>query len=686
MIKNKFLFALAFMCCMVTAVSAQTEKTGAIVPQPNEVYMSEGVFVVPDNFILYAGLDGVERTEMIEYMAKSPIKFVVKKKPAKKNFLHLAVSELGESDEGYVLVVKPEGITITSASDDGVFYGIQSLIQLLEYYGDEIPAMTVNDQPRFKYRGLQLDVTRHYSDKEFVKKQLDMMARYKINTFHFHATNNEGWRMEIPMYPRLTEFAAWRPEANWFDWRANGKTFVKKGTPGAYGGYYTREDLKEIVEYARKLHIDVIPEVCLPGHSWEVVAAYPELSCKGEPYSSDDLCIGNEDTFKFLEETILYLMDIFPYEYFHIGGDEAAKTTWKTCPKCQARMKAEGLKDVDELQSYMIRRMQKFLSAHGRKLIGFDEIHQGGLAEGATVMSWRGIRGGMEAIAKGHHAIMTPDSYCYFDFYQDAPPMQPVAMAGFLPIEAVYSYDPAPDTLSAAQRELILGPQANMWAERMPNDRHKEYMLYPRLLALAEVAWTQPENKDFPEFRQRALRNVEYLKAHGYNSFDLKNEIGVRPESLESIDHLALGASVKYINTRLFPKYVAGGEGALTDGLRGGWSYSDGRWQGVLNGNIEVEIDLGKSTDIKSVEATFMQEYTAGIWMPALVEISVSEDGENFTQIASIPSKWDQNDRMRIMEQIGWKGEAKARYIRYKAHNVRRNGGRFLFLDEIVVR
>lgn len=697
MTKNRFIAVLTLALCLLAAPGVQAKTAELpVIPQPNKVEMGEGKFIVPESFSLFVNMAKDEKKAMVDYLKASPIRVTEKKKPAKKNYLHLtALTAMGTEApaEAYTLWVEPNGISITGGSDAGVFYAVQTLLQLVEHYGKEIPVMKIEDEPRFGYRGMHLDISRHYSDKEWVKKQLDMMARYKFNTMHFHFTDNEGWRLEVPGYPRLTEFGAWRETKNWFEWSRDKKNrmgFVEKGTPGGYGGYYTRADMEEVVAYAKKLHINVIPEVEMPGHSWALLAAYPEFSCLGKPYTSDDVCIGNEDVFKFFEYVLTYVMEIFPSEYIHIGGDEADKHTWKECPKCQARMKAEGLKDVDELQSYMIRRMQKFLSAHGRHLIGWDEIHQGGLAPDAIVMSWRGEAGGIEAAKKGHHAIMTPDSHMYLDAYQDAPTTQPVAMAGFLPFEKVYSYNPIPDDFTPEQAAMILGAQGNTWGERMPDDNHKEYMIYPRMFAVSEVNWTQPENKDYKAFREKTYRNIDYIKSKGYNSFDLKNEIGTRPESLTPIKHLANGATVRYINTTLFGKYDLGPQ-ALVDGVRGGWNYADGRWAGSLNRDMEFEIDLGKVTDIKEVYATFMQERTAGIFMPGLVEISISDDGKEFRKIASIESKWSPDVHERIMENIGWKGSEKTRYIRLKANVIRKpishyRAGRFIFLDEIVVQ
>ncbi len=381
--------------------------------------------------------------------------------------------------------------------DAGLFYGLQTLIQLTESAGTAgwtVQSTYIEDAPRFDYRGFMMDVSRHFRSKEFVKKQIDVLARYKLNRLHLHLADGAGWRIEIKKYPRLTEFAAWRPQATWKEWwfGENNRKYCEQNDPRAHGGFFTQDDIRELLKYAEERHIVIIPEIEMPAHFEEVLAAYPELSCAGEPYKNDDFCVGNEQTFTFLEEVLTEIMELFPSEYIHVGGDEAGKRAWKTCPKCQQRMKENNLKDVNELQSYLIHRIEVFLNAHGRKLLGWDEIMEGGLAPNATVMSWRGEEGGLNAVRMGHRAIMTPGDYCYLDKYQDAPFSQPEAIGGYLPLSQIYSYNPVPEALTSDEAKLIYGVQANLWAEYIPTDEYYEYMLYPRLLALAEVAWSAP--------------------------------------------------------------------------------------------------------------------------------------------------------------------------------------------------
>ena len=377
-------------------------------------------------------------------------------------------------------------------------------------------------------------------------------------------------------------------------------------------------------------------------------------------------------------------MEIFPSEYIHVGGDEASKKSWETCPLCQARMKKEGMKEIDELQSYLIKRMEKFLNKHGRNLLGWDEILEGGLAPNATVMSWRGVEGGLKAIEGGHRAIMSPGGYCYFDSYQDAPHTQPEAIGGYLPLKKVYSYDPIPETFTPEQAKLMYGVQANLWAEYIPTKEHMEYMIYPRILALAEVAWSAVANKNYEDFHGRALKAVEELRAKGYNPFDLKNEVGNRPGADKPVENLGLGKKVTYAEgTKYYSGYAAGGDDALVNGILGGWSYSDQLWQGFLKG-VDVTIDLEKETPIKEVNADFMQICGPGVFMPKQVIVSISNDGKEFTELAKVDHQVVKDDAVTF-KTFGWTGEANARYVRYQASHDDNFGG-FLFVDEIVIK
>ena len=609
------------------------------------------------------------------------------KRPAKHGYLNLVWNGEMFLPEEYLLTCSEDGITIAACTPAGLFYGLQTLRQLVENNPDgEWLTCEIYDAPRFAYRSLLIDVSRHFRSVDFLKRQIDMMARLKFNHLHLHLTDAAGWRMEIESYPRLTSYAAWRTPATWKEWWYGERKHVEEGTEGAYGGYYTKAELRDLVAYAQARYITIIPEIEMPGHSDEVLAAYPELRCTHHPERQGELCIGKEATFEMMERILDEVMEVFPSEYIHIGGDEASKENWKLCEDCQRRMRDEGLESVEELQSYMIERMERYLNAHGRQIIGWDEILQGGLAPNATVMSWRGEEGGIAAAEAGHDAIMSPHGYCYIDAPQDAPPTQPEAIGGYLPLEKVYSYDPAPETMDATVARHIKGVQANLWAEFIPTDEHYEMMLWPRAIAIAEVGWSKPENKEFGIFRSRALDIVERMQSEGYHPFDLKNEIGDRPESLEPIEHLALGKTVAYNYPSFYygPQYAAAGDVALTDGLRGTWTYADGRWQGFLGrGGVDVTIDMGEPTTIHSVKADFMQYCGPGVFMPCKVEIWGSLDGENFEPLTAIDHEVKYEDIPSFMN-FGWEGEAQVRYIRYKAHRSKFSG--FLFVDEIVVK
>lgn len=673
---------------LLLAGSCTTKKDVGITPEPLSYSWGKGSFEW--NKDTRIAFDGNEDAQQIVKTAFSETRFPVTFGAAGEggNCIRLEVVDSISgvtSPEAYSLHVGKDGVAIKALSDAGLFYGVQSLIQLAEQGKGSVQAIDILDEPRFPYRGIMLDVSRHFRSKDFVKKQIDLLSHYKFNRLHLHLTDAAGWRIAIDKYPRLTQYAAWRKGKTWKEWSNSGANYCEETDPEAQGGYYTKDDIREMVEYARQHCITIIPEIEMPSHSDEVLAAYPELSCTHEPGKQSDFCVGNEKTFEFLEDVLTEVMELFPSEYIHIGGDEASKASWKTCPLCQKRMKEEGLKDVDELQSYLIHRIERFLNDHGRNLLGWDEILQGGLAPNATVMSWRGEQGGIDAALSGHHAIMTPGEYCYFDAYQDAPYSQPEAIGGYLPLSKVYFYNPVPDSLSTDIRKMILGVQANLWAEYIPTDEHMEYMLYPRAIALAEVAWTVPERKSWDFFRERILKIIPELKAKGYNSFDYAKEIGNRKEYDEPVKHLAVGKKVTF-NIPYWPNYPANGDKTLNDGLRGGWNYNDKRWLGFAdNHRMDVVIDLEKVMKIHSVSAEFMQICGPYVFMPSEVIISSSVDGKEYTQLTAIHHQVQKDDSVSF-KKFGWDGETDARYVRYQAmaDSLYKDG--IQFVDEIIVK
>lgn len=679
-----FLWILG-MCFHAHPILAQS-----VIPVPLKMEQGTGSFLLSEKTKLYTNLQGGEAELWENYLKALPVQLKEARMKDRKQMLFLLITPKTPqlpSPESYTLSVTSQRIEIRATSGAGLFYGMQTLLQLMQPAGTgsySVASVEIEDTPRFAYRGLMLDVSRHFSTKEFIKKQIDALAYYKINRLHLHLTDAAGWRLEIKKYPLLTDFAAWRTDPTWKKWWNGGRKYLRYDEPGASGGYYTQNDIREILEYARQHYITVIPEIEMPSHSEEVLAAYPQLSCSGEPYKNSDFCVGNEETFTFLENVLTEVMELFPSEYIHVGGDEAGKSAWKTCPKCQKRMKDEHLANVDELQSYLIHRIEKFLNNHGRRLLGWDEILQGGIAPNATVMSWRGEEGGIAAVTSGHHAIMTPGAYCYLDSYQDAPYSQPEAIGGYLPLKKVYAYDPVPASLTAEQAKLVYGVQGNLWVEYIPTPEHVEYMIYPRMLALAEVAWSAPERKSWPDFHTRALSAVADLQKKGYHPFDLSKEIGSRPESLQPVSHLALGKKVIY-NSPYSPHYPAQGNTALTDGIRGDWTYGDGSWQGFISDNrLDVMIDMEKETPIHSVTAAFMQVVGAEVFLPETVIISISDDGINFTELQKQHFEVSKETPIRFTD-ISWQGEAKGRYVRYQAQAGSEFGG-WIFTDEIIVK
>ena len=536
---NIIALALLFVSCSMKA--KESETTINVIPYPQSVEVGKGTFKgAGANFNCDQAVDAKsqviikELADKITYVSGRICSYATPVGLAKdcakvKGFIFLKDANLAE--EEYSIDITKANCIVRASSYNGFLYAIQTLKQLtsVNIFGNEpnpaekflFPCVKIQDKPRFGYRGMHLDCSRHFFSVEEVKKYLDIMALYKLNRFHWHLTDDQGWRVEIKKYPRLTEIGAFR----------NG-TVIKKdwgSNDGVrYGGYYTQEQMKDIVAYAGKLGIVVIPEIDLPGHMMGALAGYPELGCTGGPYevwtrwgiSEQVLCPGKEAMFSFLEDVFTELMDIFPSEYIHIGGDECPKTEWEKCPACQARIKQLGIKADGHhsaeqfFQSYVTARVQKFLNDHGRRIIGWDEVLEGELAEGATVMSWRGTEGGIKASAMGFDVIMTPNTYCYFDYYQsEDQDKEPFGIGGFLPWDKVYSYEPL-EGLNDSQQKHILGVQANLWTEYVATPEHLEYMLLPRMNALSEVQWCVPENKDIERFKAA-------MEAESFKIFDI---------------------------------------------------------------------------------------------------------------------------------------------------------------------
>lgn len=588
-----------------------------------------------------------------------------------------------DSPEAYRLRVTPDSIVVSAASGEGFLRAAQTLQQLSD--GRNIPCCTIEDSPAYAWRGAMLDVSRHFFPLSFLKRQIDALSRFKINRLHLHLTDAAGWRIEIKSRPKLTEQAAWRPQASWKEWWNGQRDYCTRNTPGAYGGYYTREELKELVRYASLRGIVIIPEIEMPGHSEEVMAAYPELSCTHRPHGEADFCPGNEATFTFVEEVLQEVMEIFPSEYIHVGGDEAEKKAWPACPLCQRRKEELGLASTDDLQAWMMRRVGEFLLARGRKMIGWDEITADSLSANTAVMVWRGEQRAADAVRRGHDVILAPGSHCYLDSYQDAPHTQPEAIGGLLTLERVYSYRPG-ETLDADSRKHVLGLQGNLWTEYIPTEQHAEYMLYPRILAIAETGWTGNNEKGtYADFRKRAQAATDRLRRElGIRPFDLRKETGPRPESLAPLRHKAVGAKVSYLHG-FSPYYPAAAEATLTDGLRGGWNHGDGRWQGFIGKKgLDVVIDLKESQPVSRVEASFMQSAGAEIFLPATLTLYTSDDGEHFTPLHTFRKEEQKKpDGRPLYRQHVWNGKAQTRYLRLQALPGEQGG--WIFADEIAV-
>lgn len=744
--------SLLLLSLLMIAPSCQKPKEITneynIVPQPNQLVPKEGRFELNKQVRLVTPSDAPEVKKVADGFAEqlkqtAGISLTEAESADGKPAISFVVQE-DMPKEAYRLSVTPTLITVTASQPNGFFYGVQTIYQLLPpaVYGKKlnkkadwsVPAVEIEDAPRFVHRGLMLDVCRHYAPIEYIYKFIDLLAMNKMNVFHWHLTDDQGWRIEIKKYPKLTEIGSQRS-----------RTVIGKNTQEydntPYGGFYTQEEAKEIVKYAQERYITVIPEVDLPGHMLAALAAYPELGCTGGPYEvcprwgvfEDVLCIGNDKTMQFLEDVMGEIIEIFPSEYVHIGGDEAPRDRWKECPKCQARIKAEGLKAdknhtaEDRLQSYCMTRIEKFLNSKGRRIIGWDEILEGDVAPNATVMSWRGMEGGIEAAQLGHDVIMTPTSFCYFDYYQTADTQdEPLGIGGYVPIEKVYSLEPVPTTLTKEQGKHILGAQANLWTEYIASTEHVEYMILPRMAALAEVQWTQPEKKDFKDFTTRLARLMKFYQRDGFNYakhvFDLKADFTPDTDkkavvvTLSTIDDAPIyytldgteptTASLKYtepiaitetadfqavvirpegkskvvskkisfnkatycpIELTFQPseKYKFGGAVTLVDGMKGNDSYATGAWLGFVGGDVEAIIDLGQETEIKRVATSAVVDMSAWIMGSTGLVVSVSDDNKEFREVASkdIPAETNIDKKGVENYEITF-DPVKARYVK----------------------
>jgi len=710
------LFFLAIFSCQPTIQTLSMLMNDiSIIPKPESKQILNGTFDLKSikSIILK---NGSEKERQVATLFKEYLRPVVSlsisefvSNPLSDHIIICLDTNADIPSEGYNLAVDDlRGIELKAKSFSGLFYGFQTFRQLCsaELEKGERPKVTliqncnIVDAPTFGYRGMHLDVSRHFFDVSFIKTYIDMIALHKMNVFHWHLTDDNGWRIEIKQYPELSEKSAWRVDRTKEPWKEQSP--MQPGEKATYGGYYTQDEIRDIIQYASNRNILVIPEIEMPGHTSEVFAAFPNLSCKGDTLpvnpgsywpNEDIFCAGNDDVFIFLKNVLEEIIELFPGPYVHIGGDEAHKTNWKKCPKCQKRIKDKGLKNENELQSYFIKRIEKFILSKNKKLVGWDEILEGGLAPSATVMSWRGMKGGIESAKAGHDVIMCPVSHCYFDYYQANPETSPEAIGGYTTLKKVYSFNPIPKELTQSESKFILGGQGNLWTEYVQTPELAQYRVLPRMTALSEVLWSGPGTNSYEDFYGRLMHlqdrfdNLGWTYAPGAfivsihaNQKSIGSEFQVKLSSEKpgesirfTIDgsnptnysdqyiqplsiaktttiktalfidgkmagkvsektfnfHKALGKSVRY-NIPYKQKYSGNGAITLVDGLTGTLSHSDGYWQGWEGENLDVVIDLGKPQSIKNISLSFLEAHGSWIFFPTDIIVSFSDEGTSF--------------------------------------------------------
>lgn len=714
-----FFYLLLLICCKRTF--SQTEC--AIIPAPVSVKMETSSFVINRSTYIAASdfrsfSDGIVFRDFLIRFYNYPLK-TVSGRLTEKNYIAISYdSTLNIPDEGYIISVHPDSVLIKGKNNGGVLHGLISLLQLFTIDQNNniaIPCCEITDHPRFGYRGMHLDCSRHFFDVDFIKKYIDYLVLYKYNTFHWHLTDDQGWRIEIKQYPKLTSVGAWRNGTMVGHYREQKFDTIR------YGGYYTQQQIKEVVKYAAVRHVTIIPEIELPGHCLAALASYPQYGCTNDTVQVGgawggypDIFCPKEETFTFLENILDEVMSLFPSQYIHIGGDEVEKTQWKKSKFCQQFMKDNNLADENALQNYFIQRIGKYVNSKGKKIIGWDEILEGGPAPNAVVMSWRGEEGGIAAAAQNHYAIMTPNSHCYFDYYQGSPITEPLAIGNYIPLEKVYEYDPIPEKLDPSKQQYILGAQANLWTEYITTPEHVEYMILPRMLALSEVLWTPEENKNYNDFVDRLQLNFKLLDRISSNYsksiFDINFSVSedehhdkLRISLKSNFENYGLNVNLYYANgatrTVLYKdffvvknenvkikayydnqeenafwlsliinkatgkeitlttppskKYEADGAFTLVNGIVATTkpNWSRAEWLGFQGTECEAVIDLGKTDTISKVTVGYLEDKLSWIWIPSAIEISVSDDNKQFNSV----KKLDQdaiglNNRNAVLE------------------------------------
>ncbi len=670
-----------------------------LIPAPVHLTQQAGVFILDNqtSFDISDDLLKDERQYLIDYLYQYYAKSYTKDTKEARRSVSFGLNKSMPA-EAYTLRITPELVQIEGGGKAGVFYGIQTLIQLLPTTispEPTLPCIEIEDSPRFRWRGMHLDVCRHFFPPEFIKKYIDIIASYKMNTFHWHLTDDQGWRIEIKKYPLLTAVGAWR------NGTMIGRYSDHRYDTLRYGGFYTQAQIREIVAYAQKRHITIVPEIEMPGHAVAAIAAYPFLSCTGEQVEvgkkwgvEENVLCPTEDTFGFLEGVLTEVMDLFPGKYIHIGGDEVPKIAWKKSNFCQELIKKEKLKDEHGLQSYFIRRIERFIHSKGRQIIGWDEILEGGLAPNAAVMSWRGTEGGIAAAKQGHFAVMSPGSHCYFDHYQGNPANEPLAFGGYTTVEKTYSYEPIPKGLNPDEASYIMGAQGNIWTEYILTPEHVEYMALPRMAALAEVVWSPAANRNFSSFKNRLAAHFRLLDMHKINYsrsiFEVKTSLkpGREQKGIEvGLQTIASGGEILYgfnnnapnisykepflleksglitavytekgepkgkpvITEFLFSKstgrrivleedasesYPGDGAFTLVNGIYGSPEYFGFQWLGWSGKDMQAVIHLDKEEIVHSVQVGYLDRKESWIHPPSAIRIFVSLDNQTFKEIA----------------------------------------------------
>lgn len=760
---------LAFACQTPKQQVKFTENDICIIPKPQSMTLNNGNFQFTKETVFVSNQSLAPAAEIFakQFEKASGIKLPIKNETVQTNYIALSIDN-SLPKEGYNLVVQPDKISIAAADYNGAIYALETLRQLLpkEFESSTpvnanwvIPTITINDKPEYPWRGLMLDVSRHFFSKEYILKTLDRMAMLKLNTFHFHLVDNEGWRIEIKKYPKLTEVGAWRVDQEdklWDERTSNPADAFDNpaSAPKKYGGFYTQEDIKEIVAYAADRGITVIPEIEMPAHVMSAIAAYPELSCHKRPIgvpsgavwpNIDIYCAGQEESFTFLEDVLTEVMALFPSKYIHIGGDEADHTEWEKCPKCQQRIKDNHLKDVHELQSYFIKRIDKFLVSKGRILVGWDEIMDGGLANDAVVMNWRGIDIGRKALEQGNPVVLTSD--CYINRYQGLPEYEPLANGGYVTLKKLYHYNLEKENLTPELQKNVLGTQTNLWAEFIATPEHSEYMLFPRLLAFSEISWTADNLKNWDNFVNRTetfmdrldVMNIKYARSmyqvlptvenQNGNIFlklqcevpnaDIRYALGDTPiEKAEKYTqpipfnksttfkatvfsgkatntittgevtfHKAIAKKMSY-SPLYHKKYQGQGEMTLTNVVRGSKNFLDGQWLGWLGDDVTLTLDLDQNTNISEVRIGAMDYQAAGIYFPIKFEVAISTDGKNYREVATHNEPCVVRGKPSLKDFILKFNPQDARYIKLSLKNVKnppKGGDAWLFIDEVLV-